>query len=305
VQRDDVPSVIGWECARFSWLGAIHRIVSAAPLLDEDPSIRREQLLALLQASPAQFTLHRGPDHVFVMNNAAHQHLTGGRKLVGVPFAEAMPELVAQGILAHLDAVYATGEAWRATPLRVFLTGSAGLEERWFDLAILPVHDDAGHIEGVATICSDVTDLVRTRRELGVMSARMMQLWESNVLGICDTDAEQNVVDANERPRARSRRGASSASAAPPSSTSCAAMADACRRSSGARGPTPMARRCATSSTAARSDARRSGSRSCTGSRWRRLARTRPRRSAASSSSICANGLECQAPSSTCASTAR
>jgi GAF domain-containing protein len=86
---------------------------------DADAARRRAgaaeaQLRSVFAQAPAAVSVTLGPEHRFVLVNPRATAITGRDDLVGRTYAEAFPELAAQGFAAVLDRVYATGEPYVA-----------------------------------------------------------------------------------------------------------------------------------------------------------------------------------------------
>jgi PAS domain-containing protein len=77
----------------------------------------RAFLRDLFQHAPSFMAVVRGPDHRFEMVNDAFTELIGGRETAGGTVLEALPELADQAFVAHLDQVFATGEAFTGRAL--------------------------------------------------------------------------------------------------------------------------------------------------------------------------------------------
>lgn len=133
---------------------------SDAPAID--PGFQRA-----LEEAPAAISLRKGPDHRCVFVNRAHLESTDGRPQLGRAFAEAFPELAAQGYVNVFDRVYTTGEPFIAEGRRADVPTAPGgpLKERYWNLTFQATHDDDGAIDGVSTFAFDVTEHVRARRE--------------------------------------------------------------------------------------------------------------------------------------------
>jgi PAS domain S-box-containing protein len=109
-----------------------------------------------------------GPEHRFRLVNPAYQRLIGGRDVLGKPVAEALPEAVAQGFIATLDRVFASGEAFVGRRVPVSLRrGEAGAPEqqRYLDFVYQPVLDGEGQSLGIFVDGNDVTEHVEAQQE--------------------------------------------------------------------------------------------------------------------------------------------
>jgi hypothetical protein len=72
---------------------------------------------------------------VFEFVNEAYEQLVGRRPLVGRPAAEALPELVEQGLLDLIDDVYRTGRPFLGQRMPLWLQRIPGAprERRYVD----------------------------------------------------------------------------------------------------------------------------------------------------------------------------
>jgi signal transduction histidine kinase/FixJ family two-component response regulator len=117
--------------------------------------------------APVAIALLRGPEHVYEFANDKYLAVIGHRPVVGRKVSDALPELTKQGIGDLLDRVYASGESYSADSLCVTLNrGPHGApEEAYFNIVFQPVRHDDGHVEGLAIIAVDVTELARARQD--------------------------------------------------------------------------------------------------------------------------------------------
>ena len=121
----------------------------------------RNRLLDIFMQAPGFIAVLTGPDFVFQMHNEAYAELTGHRSLNGMPVAEALPEVVAQGFLDLLKQVRQTGEAFEGHAMPVQLgTGEHGaLRTHYLDFVYQPLRDGQGDVAGVFVQGHDVTDV--------------------------------------------------------------------------------------------------------------------------------------------------
>lgn len=130
---------------------------------------QRETYQELFRQAPALICILRGPEHRYEFVNAAYQSLFAGRPLVGHPVAEALPEVSAQGLIALLDGVYATGETFRAheLPLQLRAAESEGepLQQRYFNFTYQRF-GEADQPAGILGFAFDITELVEARQAL-------------------------------------------------------------------------------------------------------------------------------------------
>jgi signal transduction histidine kinase len=155
--------------------------------LGRELAVERERLAYVFQQAPSFLAVLRGPDHVFTLVNEAYYQLVGHRDILGRPGLRRAPRGARPGFQELLDGVLATGEPFigREMPLLVQRTPGAAPEERYVDLAYMPLVEaqdgdaDApppagpgargprGHrVTGVIAHGSDVTAQVLARREV-------------------------------------------------------------------------------------------------------------------------------------------
>ena len=128
-----------------------------------------DQLRRLFQQGPAAMAWLESPRHEFRFVNAAYQKLVGDRDLIGKTVADALPELAAQGFVATLDRVFASGEAHIGSEVRIRLDRPAHpdqSDERVVDFVYQPVRDDADRVTGIFVQVTDVTQRMTAQAAL-------------------------------------------------------------------------------------------------------------------------------------------
>jgi diguanylate cyclase (GGDEF)-like protein len=127
---------------------------------------------ALFQQAPGFMAMLRGPEHRFEFTNAAYVRLIGGRNVVGLAAAEALPESVEQGFVDRLDTVFRTGEPFAAKGAKYAMRGAADGPpvDRYLDFIYQPVTDEDGRVTGVCVQGADVTDLTLAMNALHALA---------------------------------------------------------------------------------------------------------------------------------------
>jgi PAS domain S-box-containing protein len=189
------------------WIG-VHTDVTALAAVRGD----RERLLKELQAAhqrmsevfmraPAFMCVLSGPEHVFEFANDRYRELVGERRLLGLPAEEAVPELAPQGLIAMLDRVYASGEAYAASDLQVQLqrTAGAGPELRYLDLVFIALRDADGSVTGLLGHGVDQTH--RKLAEIGLHDSRerFQKIVSQAATGVVEMDVNGTVTFVNGR----------------------------------------------------------------------------------------------------------
>lgn len=124
--------------------------------------------------APSAIGILRGPSHVIELANPAFKELVGREDIEGRSVAEALPEVAAQGFLALLDRVFATGEPYvgRAVPVLYRRMSAEALEERIVDFVYQPLADPGGLGQGIFVQATDVTDAARAEAALRESEAK-------------------------------------------------------------------------------------------------------------------------------------
>jgi PAS domain S-box-containing protein len=122
---------------------------------------------------PALIAILRGAAHRYDFVNPAYQRVFPHRQLLGQAIAEALPEVVQQGLIAVLDQVYTTGEPYRNPALRLDLERQPGtpLQEVYVDLT-LQQFTEQNQPAGIMVFAVEVTDLVHAQAQLAELRAR-------------------------------------------------------------------------------------------------------------------------------------
>ena len=115
------------------------------------------RLEELFEAAPGFMAVLRSPDHIFELVNPSYKRLIGDRDVIGRRAAEALPEVVEQGLIEVLDQVYASGEPFSAENAPVYLAKGDGRELRYLNFVYQPIRDESGEVSGIFCEGFDVT----------------------------------------------------------------------------------------------------------------------------------------------------
>ena len=151
------------EIAERTW-AAVEQARSESKLLAS-----RAQLTEVVALMPSFSAVVRGPCHVFEMANQAFYDLVQhGPEILGLPYAEALPEIASQGFPALLDRGYQTGENFEAKGMRAYVRrGSENrLTEVFVDFVYLPLREADGQVSGIFLHGVDRTEQVRGEQAL-------------------------------------------------------------------------------------------------------------------------------------------
>jgi len=145
-------------------------------LAERHQAAEAERQRRLFEQAPSFVSVMSGPEHVVEFVNQAHLRAFGSEDWIGKPIRQAFPEIAEQGFFERLDAVYLTGEVYRAQGAEVrYQYPPTGREEkRFLDFIYAPLVGEDGSVTGVFCEGYDVTDRIAAEqfqatlnRELG------------------------------------------------------------------------------------------------------------------------------------------
>ena len=155
----------------------------------------RERLRAMFAQAPGFVAMLVGREHHYELVNEAYLGLVERTDVVGRTVAEVLPEVSAQGFIALLDGVYASGRLHNGEATEIWLTAANG-ESRlhYLDFVFQPVRDETGAVIGIFVQGNDVTERVLAERALRESEARFRtfaqampnQVWAADAHGRLD-----------------------------------------------------------------------------------------------------------------------
>jgi PAS domain-containing protein len=117
----------------------------------------RRQFAELFEQSPSFMAKLAGPEHRFELANPAYMRLVGQRPVIGRTVAEALPEVVEQGYVDLLDAVFHSGKAHTAFASEYSNVVEGKARTRVLDFVFQPIKDHEGHVTGIFVEGFDLT----------------------------------------------------------------------------------------------------------------------------------------------------
>jgi two-component system cell cycle sensor histidine kinase/response regulator CckA len=141
-----------------------------------------DRLLDAFAKVPAHVAVLRGPEHLYAFVNEAYATVIGIEDPIGKPFGSSGHDTTG-ALRATLDRVYATGEPWAATELRVASIGE-DKRDRYFNVHFIPLHGEGSAIDGVMLHSFEVTELVRAREAVASHEAQLLHVQKLESLGV-------------------------------------------------------------------------------------------------------------------------
>jgi hypothetical protein len=154
---------------------------SHAPRTHSELIAENTLLRQLLRETPAGLAASTGPEHRLTYFNARFLANAGGRAQVGRPFADCMPEVVGQGLVAVLDEVYRSGQPFtqHEMPVDVLDPVTHRLEACFYDVTFKPLRNLLGQVEGLVFFAVDTTAQVRSRRAAEQALGQQREFYET------------------------------------------------------------------------------------------------------------------------------
>ncbi|MHA6792375.1 SpoIIE family protein phosphatase [Pseudonocardia bannensis] len=151
---------------------------------EPDPRVFRDprMVAACFEDLPACVFVFEGPDHVFAaVNRAGRALLSPTRRVIGLPYREALPEVAGQRLVDLLDRAYTSGRPVSGREWRVLLDteGDGRLREFYLDFTVVPTRPGADAVRGVVWHAMDVTDVVAARRAAEAQATAFEQRYQA------------------------------------------------------------------------------------------------------------------------------
>ncbi|MBF5042944.1 MULTISPECIES: ATP-binding protein [Myxococcaceae] len=159
------------------------------------PRAVHENLRRIFTEAPAAIAILRAPDFRYELSNERNDWLAGGKRLEGLTIREALPELEAQGLVALLEQVCATGQPFYAQALPVQVRQADGhFKQLYLNGTYQPFTGEDGRVQGVIAFAYEVTDqvLARQRAEAAEASTALVAnsvpqiIWTAGEAGQAD-----------------------------------------------------------------------------------------------------------------------
>ncbi len=129
---------------------------------------QKERLERFLEEAPAIIVVHSGPNFVFEFINPRYQRVFPGRKLLGKPLLEGLPELAGTPVQNMVEHVYNTGETFYGKEVLIPLAPyeDAPLENNYYNFIYQARFDEKGKVDGIMVFAYDVTEQVLARKQV-------------------------------------------------------------------------------------------------------------------------------------------
>jgi len=125
-------------------------------------------LRLMIDQAPVAIAIFKGENCVSEIVNSRALEIWGKteKEVLGIPIQESMPELIDQGIINLLKAVYRTRESYNTveSPINFIIGGKKVIS--YISFSFEPMYDANDNVHGVMAIGIDVTEQVMARRKI-------------------------------------------------------------------------------------------------------------------------------------------
>lgn len=155
----------------------------------------REDFSSLAEASPMPTAVYKGKDMIIIAANQGMLDLWGKDSTVtGKSLAEVLPELKGQPFLKLLNDVFNTGISYHAKEDKADLFIDGKLQTFYYTFTYKAITNSQGITTGVIHTAADVTEIVRSRKQVAETQEHLSFALLSAQIGIWDLDPIHNMV---------------------------------------------------------------------------------------------------------------
>jgi PAS domain S-box-containing protein len=136
----------------------------------------RERINQLFTQALVAICILSGPDLVYELVSTGYQQMFPGRKLLGLPLLQALPELSGLPAADNLFEVYQTGKTSKGINVCRHIAPQEGgpLKEFYFDYILQARTNAQGQIDGVLVFAIEVTEQVLARQRTEALQAEAL-----------------------------------------------------------------------------------------------------------------------------------
>ena len=162
----------------------------------EDAEWQQRQLEDLFEKAPVAISIYLGPRYVVKMMNATACRLSGRtqEEAVGTPLFDLLPELTSL-IQEPLRGVMTTGEPYVAREFPTPIHRYGRQETAYWDFIYYPVRNDRREVVGVTVVGTEVTELVKDRKEAERQQRKLANLLERFPVGVATFRGPSHTVE--------------------------------------------------------------------------------------------------------------
>jgi PAS domain S-box-containing protein len=149
---------------------------------------------AIAEQAPVAMCVLKGPGYIIQIANEPVLELWGRKQeeVINRPVAEALPEIVQQGIIELLDSVYYSGKPYVGNELAVELWKNGAWETVYLNFIYEPFLNADKEVDGIIVVAADVSEQVRSRKVVEEAQYKLKHAVELGELGTWSVLLQQN-----------------------------------------------------------------------------------------------------------------
>lgn len=152
--------------------------------LNQDLKKSQQRLQSFISKAPIAFGILTGRDLVIEVANEMILMVWGKTSTVlGLPLAEALPELKGQPYLSILDDVFTSGKTYIGDTAPVKLEVDGILSDCFFDFIYEPLKNDSDETIAIIVIANEVTERINKKKELEDLNQQLEIALNAGQLG--------------------------------------------------------------------------------------------------------------------------
>jgi PAS domain S-box-containing protein len=149
----------------------------------------QEQLERFLAQSSFPIAMLQGSEHRLLFANLGFRNLLGGREIGGQPIVQAFSPSTHKEQVETLNSVFHSGQLYESKETHTgFLQQDGSVRSYYLNLSYEPIRGEAGDIEGIFVVATDVTEQVLTREQAQGSEKYFRNLVDSSPAMIWITD---------------------------------------------------------------------------------------------------------------------
>jgi PAS domain S-box-containing protein len=186
----------------FNQAGEVDRFAGVAQDVTRDVQTQQHETRSriLIEEAPVATCLFVGRELVIEVANQQMLDIWGkGTGAIGMPLAQALPELEGQSFLKILDEVYTTGQPYYATQDKCDLVIDGQLKTYYFNFIYKPLLDQQGQVYAILDMAIDVTETVKARQQIAETEESLRGAIELAELATWSIDHAENTITYSDR----------------------------------------------------------------------------------------------------------
>lgn len=151
----------------------------------------------LVEKSPVAMASLRGENfEVEIVNDKVLDIWNKDRSVVGLPLAEALPELEDQPFIDILKEVYTSGKPYFGKELKAMLEKNGELIECYLNFVYQPIFDENNAAVSILVVATDVTEQVQARESVVEIKNRLEIALDASRLGSTEINLSTGMMDS-------------------------------------------------------------------------------------------------------------